>query len=427
MEIKWKLQKKKLERNLTYSSFIWNLEKNFIYYDDMASSPKKTVVGIDIGSQMTRVIVAEESTKLGTPPKIIGIGYSESVGIRHGYVTSPRDATASVAMAVAMAEKTTGIQIKRSYVALGGISLASEIAGGSVSIARPDGEVTDEDIKNVITIAEHTFTSTKKNLKILHAIPMKYRLDGIEVMGNPVGMRGARLEIRIVFVTVQEHHFNDLVSVITDAGVDIIDVIAAPIAESMTTLSKKQKMVGCGLLNIGSETVSLAVFDNDIPVSIQTFSIGSNDITNDIALGLRISLEEAERVKIGAGEPGKYPKKKVEEIIDARLSDIFELVQSHLKSIKRDGLLPAGIIITGGGGMLSQIDEFSKAILKLPSAITHVDQVMNTRRELDPSWLVSYGLCFLEDDEQVYGGRIIKGVIKETRNGLMKILREFLP
>ncbi len=393
----------------------------------MASPSRKTVVGIDIGSQMTRVIVAEESPKLGYPPKIIGIGYSESQGLHHGYVISSREATESVLQAIRMAEKATGIEIKRAYVALGGISLSSEIAGGAVGIARPDGEVTEEDLKNSLIIAEESFAGGKKNRRILHAIPLKYRLDGAEVMGNPVGMRGSRLETRVVFITVQEHHFDDLVSVITDAGVDIIDVVAAPIAESLSTLSKKQKMVGCALLNIGSETVSLAVFDNDVPVSVETFSIGSNDITNDIALGLRVSLEEAERVKIGKFEPGSYPKKKIEEIIDARLSDIFELIQNHLKSIKRDGLLPAGIIITGGGGMLNHIDEFSKAALKLPSAVTQVDQVMNTRRDLDPSWLVSYGLCFLEDDDQVYGSKIFKQAFKETKKGIMKILREFLP
>ncbi len=393
----------------------------------MASSSKKIVVGIDIGSQMTRVIVAEESAKLGLPPKILGIGYSTSLGIHHGYVTSTREATASVIEAIRMAEKSTGIDIKRAYVALGGISMASEIVPGAVGIARPDGEVTDEDIKNVLIIAEQNFSKGKRNRKILHTIPLKYRLDGLEVMGNPIGMRGSRLETRVVFITVQEHHFNDLVSAITDAGVDIIEVIAAPIAESMATLSKKQKMVGCGLLNIGSETVSLAVFADDLPVSVETFAIGSNDITNDIALGLRISLDDAEKVKVGNYEPREYPKKKIEEIVDARLSDIFELVQNHLKSIKRDGLLPAGIIITGGGGMLAHIDEFSKSALKLPSAVLPVDQIMNTRKDLDPSWLVAYGLCFLEDDDQVYGSKIFKQAFKETKNGLMKLLREFLP
>lgn len=393
----------------------------------MASPSKKIVVGIDVGSQMTRVVIAEESPKSGMPPKILSIGYAESAGLRHGYVVSPRDAVLSIGEALRMAEKNSGVPLKRAYVALGGISLSSEIAGGAAGIARPDGEVTDEDITNVVTIAEQAFAANKKNRKILHAIPLKYRLDGYEVMGNPIGMRGNRLETRVVFITVLEHHFNDIVSAVTDAGIDIIDVIAAPIAESMATLTKKQKTVGCGLLNIGSETVSLAIFDNDIPVSVETFAIGSNDITNDIALGLRISLDEAERVKTGKTESGQYPKKKVEEIVDARLSDIFELVQTHLKAIKRDGLLPAGIVITGGGGMLAHIDEFSKAALKLPSAVMHVDQVMNTRRDLDPSWLVVYGLCFLEDDEQVYGSRILKAAFKETKNGLMKILREFLP
>lgn len=393
----------------------------------MASSSKKIVVGIDIGSLMTRVIVAEEAVKIGSAPKIIGIGYSESQGIHHGYVTSTRDAANSVMEAIRMAEKSTGVEIKRAYVALGGISLSSEIAGGACSIQRPDGEVADEDIQNVMQIARETFGAQKKNKKILHAIPMKYRLDGVEVMGNPIGMRGSRLEIRVVFIMVQEHHFNDLVTAISDAGVDIIDVVASPIAESLATLSKKQKMVGCGLLNIGSETVSLVVFDNDVPVSVAIFAIGSNDITNDIALGLRVSLDEAERIKTGRYEDRSHPKKKIEEIVDARLSDIFELVQTHLKSIKRDGLLPAGIIITGGGGLLEHIDESSKSALKLPTAVTQVADIMNTRKDLDPSWLVAYGLCFLEDDEQVYGSKIFKQMFKESKKGIMKILREFLP
>lgn len=394
----------------------------------MAQASKKIVVGIDLGSQMTRVLMAEESPKLGHPPKILTIGYSESMGMRHGYVVSPRDAISSLSEAIRMAEKSSGIEIKRAYIAISGISLSSEISGGAVGVSRPDGEVTEEDLHNVMIIAEQAFASNKRNRKILHAIPLKYRLDGYEVMGtSPVGMRGSRLEIRVIFVTVLEHHFNDLVSVVTEAGVDIIDVIAAPIAESMSSLTKRQKTVGCGLLNIGSETVSLAVFDNDIPVSLETFPIGSNDITNDIALGLRISLDEAERVKIGKFEPGQYSKKKIEEIIDARLSDIFDLIQNHLRSIKRDGLLPAGVIITGGGGMLPHIDDFAKAVLKLPSSIMQVDQVMNTRRDLDPSWLMVYGLCFLEDDDQVYGTKIFKAAIKETKKSIMKILREFLP
>ncbi len=393
----------------------------------MAASSKKIVVGIDIGSLMTRVIVAEESPKLGVAPKIIGIGYAETHGLRHGYVTSAREASESVNEAVRMAEKNTGIEIKRAYVAIGGISLSSEIGSGAVSVQRPDGEIADEDLQNVMQIAREAFGAHKKNRRVLHAIPLKYRLDGAEVLGNPVGMRGSRLEARVVFVTIQEHHFNDLVTAVTDAGVDIIDVVAAPIAESLATLTKKQKMVGCGLLNIGSETVSLAVFDNDVPVSVAVFTIGSSDITNDIALGLRITLDEAERVKTGRYEERSYAKKKIEEIVGARLGDIFEIVQQHLKLIKRDGLLPAGVVITGGGGLLDSIDEASRDSLKLPTSVAQVSQIMNTRKDLDPSWLVAYGLCFLEDDEQVYGSKIFKQMFKESKKGIMKILKEFLP
>lgn len=393
----------------------------------MASPSKKIVVGIDIGSYMTRIIIAEETGKLNVPPKILSIGYSETTGVHHGYINSPREVITSLNEAVRAAEKTSGVEIRRAYVAIGGIGLSSELSGAAVSITRPDGEVTEEDINNVISVAKQTFTNQKKNIRILHSIPLKYRLDGNEVLGNPTGMRGSRLEIKMVFIIIQEHHFNDLVSVITDSGIDIIEIIASPVAESLATLTRKQRIVGCGLLTIGAETTSLVVFDNDLPVSIAVFPIGSNNITNDIALGLQIGLEEAEGIKMNGISHTKHSKKKYEEIVHARIEEILAMAHNHLKSIKRDGLLPAGIIISGGGGLLPGIDEMIREQLQLPASYVHQNVVMNTRRELDASWLTTYGLCFLEDDEAHYGTKFIKNAFKETKKGILKILREFLP
>jgi cell division protein FtsA len=393
----------------------------------MVSTSQKIVVGIDVGSQMTRIIIAEETGKLNVPPKILGVGYSDSFGVRHGYVISPREVVASINEAVRIAEKSSNIEIRRAYVSAGGIGLSSEIAKGAVGSSRPDGEINEDDITNVISVTEQTFKQQKKNIKVLHTIPLKYRLDGIEVLGSPLGMRGSRLEIQMVFVMMQEHHFNDLVSVITDSGIDIIEIIASPIAESLATLTRRQRMVGCGLLNIGSETTSLVVFDNDLPVSVAVFPIGSSNITNDIALGLQIGLEEAEQIKVRGISHTKHPKKKYEEIVGARMREILEIVNNHLKHIKRDGLLPAGIIISGGGSLMTGFDTLIREELKLPASYVHEQVVMNTRRELDPSWLAVYGLCFLEDDEARYGTKFLKSAFRETKKSILKILREFLP
>ena len=159
-----------------------------------------------------------------------------------------------------------------------------------------------------------------------------------------------------------------MLEVISLAGIEPIDVVASPLAGSRVALSPKQIIVGGALVNIGSETVSLSVFENGTLVSLHTFSIGGTDITNDIALGMKVSLENAERLKLG-NIVEDFSKKKLDEIIEARLFDIFELIENHLKKIKRNELLPAGVVFIGGGANIPLLEEFSKTALKLPSKV----------------------------------------------------------
>jgi cell division protein FtsA len=234
------------------------------------------------------------------------------------------------------------------------------------------------------------------NKKIIHSIPLQYKVDGRATLGKPEGMKGSKFEIKMLYITCLEHHINDLMQAVEDAGVSVEDVMASPIAASLITLSKSQKIAGCVLANIGAETVSIAVFENNAPASLEVFDIGSTDITNDIALGLKVPLEEAEQIKIGAITCSSYPRKKLEEIISARLSDIFELIETHLKKIGRNGLLPAGIVITGGASGLSGIKESAESSLRLPSRIgtfTFGPEEKHSFR--DATWAVAYGLCVL--------------------------------
>src|ERR1035437_7743881 len=173
----------------------------------------------------------------------------------------------------------------------------------------------------------------------------------------------------MLFIPCIDHHLNDILESVEGAGIRVEDVMAAPVAASLVTLTKSQKIAGVVLCNIGAETVSIAVFENSVPVSLEVFPIGSTDITNDIALGLKVPLEEAEQIKIGAITGNSYPRKKLEEIIEARLSDIFELIEAHLKKIGRSGLLPAGIVITGGGAGLGTIEDMARVALRLPSRV----------------------------------------------------------
>jgi len=354
-------------------------------------------VGIDIGTYQIKVVVAEK-IKDGEKiiPRVIGTGYAESKGLRHGYIINSQDVVKSISSAVKQAERTAGIQIKKAFMSVGGIGLSSTTSVGSVVISRADSEITDLDVANVVKICEDEIpTAVSLNRKIIHTIPLAYKIDGKPVLGKPTGMKAMKLEAKTLFIMALEHHIDDLVEAAEEAGITIVDVMASPIAGSLVTLSKTQKIAGCVLANIGAETVSIVVFENNVPISLEVFPIGSTDITNDIALGLRIPLEEAEQIKLGSLIGTTHPRKKLEEIISARLSDMFELIEAHLKKIGRNGLLPAGIIITGGGSGLGTIEDFAKSALRIPSRIGAIMlENGNNKPEIkDSTWSVALGLA----------------------------------
>ncbi|HEV7423560.1 MAG TPA: cell division protein FtsA, partial [Candidatus Paceibacterota bacterium] len=304
---------------------------------------RNITVGIDVGSSVTRVVVGEFN-KGEKNPKIIGVGESETRGLRHGYVVDSLPAVTSIKNAVGMAEESSGIKIRRAFISVGGMSLRGELSSGSVIISKADGEVTSLDINKALADCEDNLNLNNK--KVIQIFPLSFRLDNKEVLGRLEGMRGTKLEIKALFITYSMQHLEDLIEAVASAGVETIDVIASPIAAAQVVLSSKQKIAGVGLVDIGSETVTLSVFENELPVSIHTFSIGGTEITNDIALGFKIPLEKAEGLKLGTIQED-FSKKKLDEIIEARLSDIFELIENHLKKIKRSELLPAGIIFVG--------------------------------------------------------------------------------
>ncbi|OHA83329.1 MAG: cell division protein FtsA [Candidatus Yonathbacteria bacterium RIFCSPLOWO2_01_FULL_47_33b] len=356
----------------------------------MRAPIKRISTGIDVGTHTTRIVIIEHTR--GEAPRIIGTGVAETRGLRHGYIVNKMDALKSVSQAIAHAEKMAGIKITNALLSVGGISLESVVSHGSATISRASGEVGDQDIKKAASEAEESLAHLT-NKRIIHRIPLRYKLDGKEVLGDPKGMIGSKLEVKMLVITCLEQHLNDIVRVIEELGVEVDDIIPSPIAAGQVALNKKQRSVGCALVNIGAETVSIAVFENDIPISLQVFPIGSTDITNDIALGLKIPLDEAEKVKI-SGPSGTYSKKKLDEIIEARLEDIFELIEAHLKKINRNGLLPAGIVLTGGGAGIATIEDLAKAVLKLPSSIAHPAGATASKNPIkDSSWLVAYGLA----------------------------------
>ncbi len=384
------------------------------------------ITGIDVGTFQVKVAIVRVPKTKGERalPQIIGTGFAESRGLRNGYIISESDVVRSIRSAVAQAEKAAGVEVKRAYVSIGSIGLDEVVSTGEVITSRADSEITSIDIEKAQQDSEDRIIDHIPNRKIIHAIPLRYRVDGELVLGKPQGMRGTKLEVDTLFITTFEQHLNDLIGAVERTGIYVEDVMASPLAASFVILSKAQRRAGCILANIGAETVSTVVFEDMTPVSLKVFPIGANDITNDIALGLRIPLEEAEKIKRGGMTATTIPKKKLEEIINARLGDIFELIGLHLKKIKKDGLLPAGIILTGGGATTLGIQELARNSLNLPARIATLEFGKNTKVR-DASWAVAYGLCMLgaSDGEETTA----IGVVKQTKRTILDWLSQFLP
>lgn len=383
--------------------------------------------GIDIGTNSTKVVVVGFD-KGKKEPAILATGISETKGMRFGYVVNADAVAESIRKAVKQVENILGIKIRRAYVSIGGISVSSVTSTGSVIISKADQEITNLDVTKVIANSEENLDILNK--KIIHTIPLSYKLDGKDIYARPEGLRGVKLEVKTLFVVCLKQNMEDLITAFTLAKIDIKEIIASPIITGNTLLNNKQKIAGCVLTDIGSETVSTAVFENGLPISVSVFPIGSMDITKDIALGLKISLEEAESIKLGSVIGGDYSQKKVDEIIEARLNDMFELVENNLKRLKRNELLPAGIIITGGGSSVNNIEEIARNQLRIPARVGPMDYSLNNKFKVrDNSWYTALGLALSTTNEFLddHSNNSVRENMSELKKFFKNIFSQLLP
>jgi len=386
---------------------------------------RRIATGIDIGTHQTKVVVVEEvSTPEGPTLKILGTGLSETNGMRHGYVVDAEDVATSIRTARLQAESISKVPIKKGFLAIGGVSLDEVRASGETVISRADQEITELDIEKTLETAREAARPSFMNRSVLHEIPLEYRVDGHLSLGQPLGMKGTRLSADYLFITCLTQHQDLLTRVSEFADIEVIDRMASPLAGSYVTLTKDQKMKGCVLANIGAETVSIVVYDEGLPISVKVFPIGSTNITDDLALGFKISLEDAERLKLGHLGGAMYPKKKIDEIVTARFRTMFELVDRHLKALGKRGNLPAGIIISGGASGQGMVSDIAKGALSLPSRIADV-RVTDDTKIKDATWAVAYGLALwgLTGDTDT-PKRPRAGAFIESAS---RFLRQFLP
>jgi len=372
------------------------------------------IVGLDVGTTTTRVVVAVVSAEQ-EKPSVIGIGSVPSSGIQKGVVTDVEETIQSVSSALDNAEQMAGMPIEHAVVSIGGAHVSSLNSRGVIAVSRADGEISEDDISRVVNAAQAI--SIPSNREILHVIPQQFVVDGQDGITDPLGMTGVRLEVDAHIIEGSAPFIKNLTKCVYQAGVSVEDLVYSPLSAAKAVLSKRQRELGVVLVDLGGGTTNIAVFEENRLLQTATLPIGSMHITNDIAIGLRSSIDVAERIKIDLGtalpdevkktqiinlrhideqeEETEIPRRHVAEIIEARLSEIFSLVNKQLKYVERSGLLPAGIVLTGGGSKMHGVVELAKKELRLPAQLGFPQALPGIVDDInDPAWATAVGLIF---------------------------------
>lgn len=407
------------------------------------------IVGVDVGSSSVRTVIAQifPNEEL---PRIIGVGTSESVGIRKGIIVDLEEAVGSIRESREKAEASSGIKIERAIVSLGGSHIASQESKGVVAVGRADGEVTEDDVERVINAAQAI--SVPPNKEIVHVIARNYSLDEQKNIKDPLGMNGVRLEVDTLIIEGSVPFIRNLSKSFEQADLEMEDFVLAPLAASRAVLSKRQKELGVILIDIGGGTTSVVVFEENDLLHTSILPIGGNNITNDIAIGLRTSIEVAEKTKIeyGSALPQEVSKKEdinlaeidaneeeivsrhhVAEIIEARLEEIFSLVNKELKSIGRDKLLPGGVVLTGGTAKIPGAVDLAKNILALPAQTGFPLRMGGLIDKVDdPAFATAVGLIIWGLENSALGrmssGRKIVSNISNSIGSSMESMKNWL-
>lgn len=369
-----------------------------------------TITGLDIGSSMTRVVVGQGTNQDGVM-QIIGAAEHPTDGVSKGSITSIEDAVSAVSQALEMAERMTGIPVSHAYVSINGTHIVSQESHGVIAVAKADGEVKEDDVERVVEAAQAI--ATPPNYEILHVIPRSFTVDNQRGIKDPVGMTGIRLEVDAEIVQGLSSQVKNLTKVVYRTSVDIDDLVVAVLAAAESCVTKRQRDVGVAVVSIGATTTGVTVFEEGDVIHTKVLPVGGSHVTNDIAIGLRTSIDIAERMKIEhgsalpdeigkrdevnlstlGGEDAVVNKRQVAEIIEARMEEIFHLVDKELQAVDRSGMLPAGIVVTGGGAKLHGVVDVARRIFRLPASIG-VPQGLVTAidRVNDPAFTTAVGL-----------------------------------
>ncbi|MFH1671670.1 MAG: cell division protein FtsA [Candidatus Portnoybacteria bacterium] len=408
------------------------------------------IVGLDVGTCFIRTLVAKVKPD-GSRPQIIGVGQAPSYGLRRGVVVDIEEAVRNISQSVQEAERSSGISIERVILGISGNHIASRSSKGVVAVSRADSEVSKEDVERAINAA--SAISVSSNREIFHVIPRSFLVDNQDRIKDPVGMNGVRLEVDALLIEGTAPYIKNLTKCISEVGLEIEELVLAPLAASRAGLSKRQKELGVLALDLGGGTAGLTIFEEGEFIHSCVLPVGSSHITNDIAIGLRSSIDLAEKVKLeygsassseigkkdmvdlsklGLEEKGIIPRTELVRMIEARLCEILELANKELKMIDRQGLLPAGVVLLGGGAKMPGLVDLAKEELRLPAQIGFPLELDGISEEIDdPSFATVVGLVLWAYDKQERnGGRRIslpEITISSTIDKVKGWLKGFLP
>ncbi len=403
----------------------------------MSKTP--TIAAVDVGTgNIKAIIVQKQPEEAGY--KVLGKAENIASGVRKGVVSNPDRVGKIIQETVAEAKREAGHEIDDVYANLNGAHIFSLSSKGLISVSRADQEIAQEDVDRVIDAAK-TF-SLPANKEILEIIPREFIIDKERGIKSPVGLHGVRLETEILAIGGFVSYSRNLSQAILNGNLQVDDLIISPIATARAILTVEEKELGVLVVDIGAGTTEISVFEEGDLLHIAVLPVGTNNVRNDIAIGLRVDIETAEfiknkygesilgekstkkeKLKSPAGEDVVFKRGDLKKIAEPRMAEIFEEIEKELKRISRNKLLPAGIVVTGGGAKIPGIVDFGRKKLGLPC------RVGTPRRFFppveDPSFstlcgLVLCGMDLEEEEEEKFNIKGIWGKIK-------KIFRIFIP
>lgn len=341
------------------------------------------IAGLDIGTTKIFAIIADIENE--GFPKIVGVGTSPSEGLRKGVVVNLEKTVQSIKLAVEEAERMAGTQIDEVYAGIAGDHIRSINGRGVVAVASPNNEITQADIRRVIDAAKAVALPTDR--EILHILPQEFTVDDQHGIKDPVSMSGIRLEAEVHIVTGAIASAQNICRCIERANITPLDLVLEPLASSYAVLSNDEKELGVVLLDLGGGTTDIAMFFEGCIRHSSVVGLGGKNVTNDVALGLRTPAEHAETIKIkhgcavhtendkdetlevpgvGSRSPRKISKAYLVDIIQPRMEEIFSLAYREIKKSNYVHLMTAGVVLTGGGSMLTGAVELAEDIFDMP-------------------------------------------------------------